>query len=62
MSTDSSRAELIDYSIRPPRLPDPLDHSNEQLEIPLETRVGMYELQQVLRQFEKRAYDLFMQN
>jgi TPP-dependent pyruvate/acetoin dehydrogenase alpha subunit len=62
MSTDQARSELFDYSTRPPRLPDPVDHSNERLEIPLETRVRMYQLQQVLRQFEKRAYDLFMQN
>lgn len=51
-----------DYSQRPARLPDPVDDSNRDLDIPLETRVGMYEMQLLLRQFEKRAYDLFMQN
>jgi acetoin:2,6-dichlorophenolindophenol oxidoreductase subunit alpha len=29
--------------------------------VPLETRLGMYRMLQELRQFEKRAYDLFMQ-
>lgn len=71
MSTESDSGQrpdgqkleaLLDYSTRPPRLPDPVDHSNDRLEIPLDTRVKMYELQQVLRQFEKRAYDMFMQN
>ncbi len=61
MSTDLDQG-LMDYSTRRPRLPHPVDPANDQLEIPLETRVRMYELQQVLRQFEKRAYDLFMQN
>ena len=53
---------LLDYSTRPPRLPEPVNYSNDGLDIPLDTRVRMYELQQVLRQFEKRAYDMFMQN
>ena len=53
---------LLDYSTRPARLPHPVDPANDNLEISLDTRVRMYELQQVLRQFEKRAYDLFMQN
>ena len=30
--------------------------------IALETRISMYELQYRLRVFEKRAYDLFLQN
>jgi acetoin:2,6-dichlorophenolindophenol oxidoreductase subunit alpha len=61
MSTDTDQG-LTDYSTRRPRLPHPVDPANDHLEIPLETRVRMYELQQLLRQFEKRAYDLFMQN
>ena len=52
----------MDYSQRLPRLPTQVDHSNRDLAIPLESRLDLYEMQQVLRQFEKRAYDLFMQN
>ncbi len=62
MSTDRADAGRYDYALRPPRPPAPVDHGNEDLPIPLETRVEMYQLQQELRQFEKRAYDLFMQN
>jgi len=63
MSTEAvGDAGLYDYSDRPPRLPDPVDASNASLDIPLDQRMAMYEMQQVLRQFEKRAYDLFMQN
>jgi pyruvate dehydrogenase E1 component alpha subunit len=51
-----------DYALRPPRLPDRVDAENDAIDIPLETRVEMYELQHLLRLFEKRAYDLFMQN
>lgn len=61
MSTNADSG-LLDYSTRPARLPHPVDPANDNLDISLETRVRMYELQQVLRQFEKRAYDLFMQN
>ena len=53
---------LYDYALREPRLPAPEDRENDQLEIPLEERLEMYEIQQLLRQFEKRAYDLFLQN
>lgn len=64
MSTtaDGMDPGLLDYAQRPPRLPRPVDEANDRLGIPLETRVEMFEVQQVLRQFEKRAYDLFMQN
>ncbi len=63
MSTEAvDEAGLYDYSDRPPRLPDPVDESNATLDIPLDERMAIYELQVVLRQFEKRAYDLFMQN
>ncbi len=61
MSTEFD-PELLDYATREPRLPPPVDPANADLDIPLETRVEMYELQQVLRQFEKRAHDLFLQN
>ena len=41
-------------------LPDPVDHSNAELPIELETRLRLYRLQQEIRLFEKRAYDLFL--
>ncbi len=53
---------LLDYARRAPRLPLPADQGNDGLDIPLDTRLEMYELQVVLRQFEKRAYDMFLQN
>ncbi|MDJ0959783.1 MAG: thiamine pyrophosphate-dependent dehydrogenase E1 component subunit alpha [Acidimicrobiia bacterium] len=53
---------LIDYAQRPPRLPQPVDPNNDDLPIALETRLELYESQLTLRQFEKRAYDLFLQN
>jgi pyruvate dehydrogenase E1 component alpha subunit len=62
MSTEAAGPGAYDYSQRPARLPVAVDDSNKELAIPLDRRVEMYELQQVLRQFEKRAYDLFMQN
>lgn len=62
MSTETFDPQLIDYSNRPPRLPSASDDSNDNLDISLDTRLEMYETQQELRQFEKRAYDLFMQN
>jgi len=62
MSTEAFDPQLLNYANRPPRLPNAVNESNGDLDIPMETRVEMYELQQVLRQFEKRAYDLFMQN
>jgi len=62
MSTEAFDPQLLNYANRPPRLPSAVDESKGELDIPTETRVEMYELQQVLRQFEKRAYDLFLQN
>ena len=59
MTTDPT---LYDYALREPRLPAPENRENDQLNIPVEERLEMYELQQLLRQFEKRAYDLFLQN
>ncbi|HEY7705045.1 MAG TPA: thiamine pyrophosphate-dependent dehydrogenase E1 component subunit alpha [Acidimicrobiia bacterium] len=59
MPTD---AELIDYSTRAPRLPPPVDDSLVNADVPRATRLDLYKSLQVLRQFEKRAYDLFMQN
>jgi pyruvate dehydrogenase E1 component alpha subunit len=63
MSTRKKEEEgLYDYALREPRLPPPENRDNDRLPIPLEQRLAMYELQQLLRQFEKRAYDLFLQN
>jgi pyruvate dehydrogenase E1 component alpha subunit len=53
---------LVDYARRPVRLPEPLDPANDDLDISLDTRLGLYESQLLLRQFEKRAYDMFLQN
>ena len=51
-----------DYALREPRPPAPVDTSLAQADIDRGTRLGMYRKLQELRQFEKRAYDLFMQN
>jgi pyruvate dehydrogenase E1 component alpha subunit len=53
---------IYDYALRAPRLPKPVDHSLADADIGIETRLGMYRKLHELRQFEKRAYDLFMQN
>jgi acetoin:2,6-dichlorophenolindophenol oxidoreductase subunit alpha len=58
MPTDSP----YDYSRRDPRLPAPVDESILGADIGLDTRVGMYRTLQELRQFSKRAHDLFLQN
>lgn len=62
MNIDTFDPRLMDYSRRAARLPAAVDESNSQLDISLDDRMAMYRLQQELRQFEKRAYDLFMQN
>lgn len=51
-----------DYSLRDPRLPKPVEVSVAQADIPMDRRLGMYRMLQELRQFGKRAHDLFMQN
>jgi acetoin:2,6-dichlorophenolindophenol oxidoreductase subunit alpha len=62
MSIDVNDPTLYDYSQRQVRAPEPVDGQNDSLPIPLDKRIELYERQQELRQFEKRAYDLFMQN
>lgn len=52
----------VEYNLREPRLPPPIDHSLAEAPISLEVRLGMYRKLQELRQFGKRAYDLFLQN
>jgi len=59
--TDTDRAQY-DYALREPRLPAPENRDNDRIDISIEQRLEIYETQQLLRQFEKRAYDLFLQN
>ena len=54
--------QLTDYSRRPPRPPVRADREGDGLAVAMETRLRLYELLHELRQFEKRAYDLFLQN
>lgn len=49
-----------EYGNHQPVLPDPVDHANAELPIGLETRLRLYRIQQEIRLFEKRAYDLFL--
>ena len=51
-----------DYSRRDPRLPQPVDRELEKAPIPVEVRLAMYRKLQELRQFGKRAHDMFLQN
>jgi pyruvate dehydrogenase E1 component alpha subunit len=53
---------LTDYALREARLPKPVDESLAQADIDSDTRIGMYRKLHELRQFEKRAHDLFLQN
>ncbi len=58
MPTDA----LYDYALREPRLPRPVDEGLAQASIPMESRLEMYRSLHRLRQFGKRAHDLFLQN
>jgi pyruvate dehydrogenase E1 component alpha subunit len=51
-----------DYARKEPRLPRPVDGSLVDAPIDLDTRLSMYERLQLLRQWGKRAHDLFLQN
>jgi pyruvate dehydrogenase E1 component alpha subunit len=51
-----------DYSLREPRLPQPVDRELENAPIPVDVRLAMYRKLQELRQFGKRAHDMFLQN
>ncbi len=51
-----------DYSLREPRLPRPVDTSLADAPIDIDRRLGMYRKLHELRQFGKRAHDLFLQN
>jgi len=50
-----------EYGSHEPVLPGLVDHSNAELPIELPVRLQMYRMQQEIRQFSKRAYDLFLQ-
>jgi len=51
-----------DYALREPRLPDAVDQSLAQAAIEPDVRLGMYRKLHELRQFGKRAHDLFLEN
>jgi acetoin:2,6-dichlorophenolindophenol oxidoreductase subunit alpha len=53
---------LYDYALREPRLPEPVDPQMAKADISIDRRLGMYRKLQELRQFGKRAHDLFLQN
>jgi TPP-dependent pyruvate/acetoin dehydrogenase alpha subunit len=50
------------YGQHTPTLPGPVDQRMASAPIPLDVRLDLYRMQQQMRQFEKRAYDLFLQN
>lgn len=69
MPTDLSRGAggrhdqgRYDYALREPRLPRPVDDSLTAADIETGTRLEMYRKLHELRQFGKRAHDLFLQN
>jgi TPP-dependent pyruvate/acetoin dehydrogenase alpha subunit len=62
MSTEARTDPRADYALMEPRLPQPLDESLVDAPIELGTRLAMYERLQLLRQWGKRAHDLFLQN
>ena len=51
-----------DYALREPRLPKSLDETMANADIAIDVRLGMYRKLHELRQFGKRAHDLFLQN
>ena len=51
-----------DYALCEPRFPAPAAWSPADGDVDMSTRLGMYRKLHELRLFEKRAYDLFMQN
>lgn len=58
MPTDSR----YDYAFREPRLPEPIDPATASADLPTELRLSLYRKLHELRQFGKRAHDLFLQN
>jgi acetoin:2,6-dichlorophenolindophenol oxidoreductase subunit alpha len=51
-----------DYALREPRLPAPVDQTMALAAIDIDRRLGMYRKLHELRQWSKRAHDLFLQN
>jgi acetoin:2,6-dichlorophenolindophenol oxidoreductase subunit alpha len=51
-----------DYALREPRLPAPVDQTMARAAIDIDRRLGMYRKLHELRQWSKRAHDLFLQN
>ncbi len=49
-----------EYGNHDPVLPREVDEANARLDIDPDVRLRLYRLQQEIRQFEKRAYDLFL--
>jgi pyruvate dehydrogenase E1 component alpha subunit len=62
MSTDARDDPRTDYALKEPRFPQPVDGSLVDAPIDPDTRIAMYERLQLLRQWGKRAHDLFLQN
>jgi len=52
----------LDYALRDPRPPQPVDEALASAPIPMQTRLGMYRKLHELNGFGKRAHDLFLQN
>jgi TPP-dependent pyruvate/acetoin dehydrogenase alpha subunit len=50
-----------EYGNHAPVFPAPVSRENAQLPIPEEVRLKLFRVQQEVRQFEKRAYDMFLQ-
>jgi pyruvate dehydrogenase E1 component alpha subunit len=61
MQSEGFDPQLLDYSARDTRLPTRPD-ADPDIDVTAEERVQMYTLLHELRQFEKRAYNLFMEN
>ena len=54
---------LYDYAAREPKAPpSPKNRKNDNIGIPSRRGSRCAEMQQLVRQFEKRAYDMFRQN
>ena len=49
-----------EYGNHEPIYPSPVDHGNAELPIDRSVRLRLYRLQQEIRLFEKRAYDMFL--
>jgi pyruvate dehydrogenase E1 component alpha subunit len=59
---DVKKDARTDYALRTPRLPASVDESLAKAPIDIDVRLDLYRSLQLLRQFGKRAHDLFLQN